>query len=348
MTAALRLGLVGCGAVAEHYHLPAIMATPEVRLVACVDTVAARAGDLARHAGALVCSSHRDLPAHVDAALVTVPNADHAAVAIDLLNAGVHVLVEKPMARTSAECEQMISAAARSGAVLALGHDFRQFPIARCARELFQDELLGAVRRVDVRQSAGSRWPARTSAALTAAAGGGALLTFGVHLLDLLLWWLGDLRPRAYMDDASGGVEAECLCEFELVTTGAPVAMAVSRRRSLRDTTIVECARGTLEIGIHEPAILRLQPKSGSLVVTGGVDDAAFARAPLRAAFERQLRDFTDAIHHQRPPLVTGTDGRRVVALIEACYAMRQSLSLPWQCHDALPIGAARLAGHAC
>jgi predicted dehydrogenase len=331
MTTALRLGVVGCGAVAEHYHLPAIIATPGVRLVACVDTDNVRAAGLARHTGAAAYSNLGDLRPHVDAAIVTVPNADHAAVTIALLEAGIHVLVEKPMARSSEECHQMIAAAARSGATLAVGHDFRQFPVARCARALFQDELLGAVRRVDVRQSAGSRWPARTTSALTTSAGGGALLTFGVHLLDLLLWWLGDLQPVAYADDAAGGVEAECVADFVLPATGAPISLTVSRRRPLRDTTIVECDRGTLEIGIHEPAVLRLQPRSGSLAIAGTVEEAAFARAPLRAAFERQLQDFTDAVRHHRPPLVTGADGQRVVALIEACYARWQPLQLPWE-----------------
>jgi predicted dehydrogenase len=327
----MRLGLVGCGAVAEHYHLPAIMRCNEVRLAACVDPVLDRARALARGVGAAVSVDHHELAVQVDAVVLTVPNSEHARVAIDLLDRGVHVLVEKPMARTAAECREMIAAAARSGATLAVGHDFRQFPVARAAHALFQDGLVGAVRRVDVQQSAGSRWPARTVAALTAAAGGGALITFGVHVLDLLLWWLGDLQPRAYADDACGGVEAECVAEFDLRSTGAPVTVTVSRRRSLRDTTVVEGARGALEIGIHEPALLRLQPKSGGLLIAGTVNDPAFARAPLRAAFERQLRDFIDAIRRQRPPAVTGADGCRVVSLVEACYALRQPLELPWE-----------------
>ena len=333
MTPTLRLGLVGCGAVAEQYHLPAIMATPGLRLVACADTDFVRAAALAAQTGATPFAGYQDLRRHVDAAIVTVPNAAHAAVSVGLLDAGVHVLVEKPMARSSEECLQMIAAAGRSGATLAVGHDFRQFPIARCAPAIFQDDLLGAVRRVDVRQSAGSRWPARTTSALTASAGGGALLTFGVHLLDLLLWWLGDVQPIAYADDAAGGVEAECEADLVLTSSGAPIALTVSRRRALRDTTIIDCERGSLEIGIHQPAVLRLTPRSGSLAVTGTVEDAVFARAPLRAAFERQLRDFMDAIRQGRPPLVTGADGERVVALIEGCYARWQPLRLPWESH---------------
>src|SRR5512147_2701092 len=144
----MRVALVGCGAVAERYHLPALLASPAVDLVACVDPALDRARFIAGQIGARhVYASHLELPGVVDAAVVAVPNEFHASVAIDLLNAGVHVLVEKPMARTVAECDRMIAAAASMRAVLAVGHDFRHFPIARFARGCFDSGLLGAVNR---------------------------------------------------------------------------------------------------------------------------------------------------------------------------------------------------------
>jgi predicted dehydrogenase len=92
---------------------------------------------LAEQSGApLALASHLDLPGEVDLAIVAVPNAMHEPVSVDLLTAGVHVLVEKPMARTVAECDRMIAAARSTGALLAVGHDFRHFPIARFARDL--------------------------------------------------------------------------------------------------------------------------------------------------------------------------------------------------------------------
>lgn len=329
MSRPVRLALVGCGAVAEHYHLPAIVGTPSCRLVACVDPALERAQGLARRVDATAYASHADLPGLVDAAIVTVPNAAHADVAVDLLRAGISVLVEKPMARTVAECDRMIAAAASTGAVLAVGHDFRFFPVARFARDLFAGGLLGTVHRVDVRQSAGVSWPVHTTGVLTPSAGGGALMTFGVHILDLMLWWFGDLRPLAYSDDASGGVEAECTSEFQ-ADTGATVRFELSRRRSMRDTFVVDCARGSVEIGVHEPAIVRLTPSSSPLPLTGAVVDACVADAPLRAVFRRQLADFALAVEGRQAPLVGGADGRRVVALVEACYGMRRPLRHPW------------------
>jgi predicted dehydrogenase len=331
-TPPLRVGIVGCGAVTERYHLPALQASPDVEVVAYADPAVSRARALAKGRGdgtALAVPSHLDLLGKIDLAVVAVPNAFHEQVAVDLLQAGVHTLVEKPMARSAAECDRMIAAAGTAGAVLAVGHDFRYFPIAKYARDLFAGGLLGKVRRVDVRQSAGGRWPYTSTAALLPSAGGGVLIDFGVHILDLLLWWFGDLRPLAYHDDAAGGIETESELELEL-PGGVPVHIDLSRTRVLRDTVIVGCERGSAEIGVFEPAVIRLSLDGAGQTLTCAVPDPEFERAPLRTVFGRQLADVVVAIRGGPAPLVGGPDGRRVVALVEACYAARQPLSWPW------------------
>jgi predicted dehydrogenase len=335
----VRIAVVGCGAVAERYHLPALTASPDVELVAFVDRSDARARELAgRAGGGLVLSNHGELAGRVDAAIVAVPNALHAEVSTALLRAGVNVLVEKPMARTVQECDDMIAAAERAGVVLAVGHDFRQFPIARAVRALCASGVLGPVRRVDVRQGAGSRWPSVGADALMRDAGGGVLLTFGVHILDLLEWWLGALEVVASRDDAEGGVEAECHCTFQLAG-GAPVELELSRRRSMRDTAVIECERGTLEVGIFEPAVLRLTVSNAETAVVGSVPDPEFERAPLRTVFARQLAGFIRAVRAGGPPDVSGADGRRVVSLVEQCYTLRHPLRFPWDCWELFPPG---------
>jgi predicted dehydrogenase len=324
----LRVALVGCGAVAEHYHLPALLESPDVEVVAFVDPLVHRAKALANRANVSdTFSSHREFDGQIDLAVVTVPNAHHESVVCDLLAAGVHVLVEKPMARTTAECDRMIAAAASTQVVLAVGHDFRFFPIARFARDWFDAAPLGPIQRVDIRQSARSRWPSVVPDVLSRSAGGGALMTFGIHLADLLCWWLGELRVVAYRDDAVGGVEAEAECEFALVG-GAPVFLELSWLRNMRDTFIVECARGTVEIGIHEPAVVRVS--LGDTALIGNVPDHRFERAPLRTVFRRQLDNVVAAVRGMLAPLVGGIDGRRAVGVVEACYAMKQPLSRPW------------------
>jgi predicted dehydrogenase len=325
----LRVGIVGCGAVAERYHLPALAASPDVEVAACADPAIDRARALSARAGGVATADHRDLIGLADVAIVAAPNAHHERVVVDLLAGGLHVLVEKPMARTAAECDRMITAAREHARVLAVGHDFRWFPIAEYAHDLFASGALGPVRRVDVQQSAGGRWPYASTAALQPSAGGGVLLDFGVHLLDLLLWWLGDLRPLRYRDDRAGGVETDC--EIDLELPGAvPVRIDLSRCRTLRDTVLVECERGRVELGVFEPAVCRLFLDGVARPLAGSVADLEFDRAPIRTVFGRQLADVVRAIRGATLPRIGGEDGRRVVSLVEACYAMRTPLERPW------------------
>ncbi|MFL5912978.1 MAG: Gfo/Idh/MocA family protein [Gaiellaceae bacterium] len=326
----MRLAIVGCGAVSAEYHLPAVAASDAVELVAVVDPVQERAETLAAQYGATVIETdHARLVGKVEAAIVAVPNRLHAPVAGNLAAAGIHVLVEKPLARTTAECDRIAAAAAQAGVVVAVGHDFRHFPVARLAHTLLAEGLLGEVLEVDLRQSTGGNWPYASAYVFSREeSGGGVLIDFGVHLLDLLGWWLGPLTVRGYRDDAAGGVETEC--ELMLETSGgAPVSFQLTRLRPMRDTVVVRCGRGSLEIGIFEPEVLRLTLPGGE-IMAGGAEDQEFSAAPMRTVFQRQLRDFAAAVRQGTSPLVPLEEGRRAVELVERAYAVREPLRRPW------------------
>src|SRR4051795_12512552 len=108
----VRLAVVGCGAVAQIHHLPAIDHSSRVEAAVLVDADEKRARALAERFGVPeVKTDFKDLPGQVEAAVVALPNSLHAPVSIELLRRGVHVLVEKPMAMSVAECDAMIEAA---------------------------------------------------------------------------------------------------------------------------------------------------------------------------------------------------------------------------------------------
>src|SRR4051794_39425130 len=101
----LRIAVVGCGAVAQIHHLPALAASENAEAVLLVDNDESRARALAERFGVPgVTTDFREIPGRADAAIVALPNNLHAPVAIELLRRGVPVLVEKPMAMTSAQC----------------------------------------------------------------------------------------------------------------------------------------------------------------------------------------------------------------------------------------------------
>src|ERR1700759_1130362 len=109
----VKIGVIGCGAVAQRRHLPEAAARPDVQVVAVCDVKEQRAKEIALKYGATPFTDHRKLidTADVDASVVCTPNKFHAPQSIDALNAKKHVLVEKPMATTREEAKAMIAAA---------------------------------------------------------------------------------------------------------------------------------------------------------------------------------------------------------------------------------------------
>lgn len=117
-----RIAVNGCGAVTERGHLPAAARAEKVQVTLLVDKNRSRAEDLARqYKVPHVAEDYTQIWDKADAAIVALPHYLHAPVSIELLRAGCHVLVEKPMALSSGECDQMLEAARAGNAVLAVG-----------------------------------------------------------------------------------------------------------------------------------------------------------------------------------------------------------------------------------
>jgi predicted dehydrogenase len=328
----LRLAVIGCGAVATIHHLPAIAASERVEAAVLVDADVGRARALAdRFAVPSVLADYRDLPGRVDAAIVALPNSLHAPVAIELLQRGVHVLVEKPMAMNVRECDEMIAAAEAGRTVLAVGLDFRFFDSSLLVGNLLRDGLLGDLRRFEMHQGVIPCWPFATDFLLKKEmAGGGVLADFGVHVLDLLLWWLGDWAEVEYWDDAMGGIESDCELRLTM-DSGLQGTVEISRTRNLANTCMFEGSRASLEVGVWDPdPELRLLIANREVSLAGRARREAGAGLDITTAFVRQVDDFAAAVRERREPFVPGREGRRSLTLIEACYARRQPLELPW------------------
>ena len=328
---ALRLALIGCGKVTERFHLPVALARPEVTVIALVDPDEARAAALAAQTEDTVAlRDPSGLAGRVDAAIVAAPHHLHADIACSLLEQGIHVLVEKPMALDAPSCDRMIEVAERHGAVLAVGLVRRWYDASRWVRDCLAAGDLGRIVSVDAREGAVFNWQVVSDATFRRSMGGGVLADIGVHVLDLLVWWLGDPEHLAYRDDAMGGVEAEC--EIDLVFPGGVTGtVELSRTRTLRNSIVIRGERGTLTIGPGFDPELRLAHADRERVLSAHAHGPHAERVTsLEALFDAQLLDFVEAIRDTRPPFVSGAEGRRSIALLEACRSVRASLELPW------------------
>lgn len=329
----LRIAVVGCGAVAERVHLPGLALYGGAEVTMLVDRSLDRAQQMARAYGvARIANDYREAIGQVDAAVIGVPHQHHAPIAVDLLDAGVHVLVEKPMALSLADCRRMNEAAERSGAVLAVGLLRRCSPALRWVRDAIAGGALGAIESFDIREGSVYRWPVASPS--TFQTGGGVLADAGAHVLDLIVWWFGAWRSVCYKDDARGGVEADCLIELEMAS-GARGRVELSRTRELANLCVVRGERGTVDVGTKSDAILSVRWRGHHEALVGRTAVEG-ARAPTNVVdlFLPQFDQFVRAIRHGESPAVTGIEGMRSVELLAECYASRRPWVQPW---DAAP-----------
>ncbi len=267
---------------------------------------------------------------HIDAAIVGVPHQYHAPVAIDLLTSGIDVLIEKPMALATAECDAMIAAAQRSNALLAVGLLRRFAPTLRWTKDALDAGLLGRVHAFDVREGLVFRWPVKSPAMFHPSCGG-VTADLGAHILDLLLLWFGDCATLAYRDDAQGGVEADSVIELTMAN-GVTGRVELSRSRDLPNTCVIRGERGTLEVGTKTDSTITLTPVAGHAALTGrATTPAQQPPGSLVDLFAAQMTDFVRAVRTRTAPAVPGADARRSVALLEACYRHRRPLAFPFE-----------------
>ena len=329
-----RIAVVGCGAVAELRHLPALAARDDREIFALVDTDEARVRRLAAEYGAQhALTDHKDLlDLGLDGAIVATPTNLHAPMTIDLLRAGLHVLLEKPIARSLDECDAMIAVAQEVDRVLAVAF-FRRFAHQlRLAKTFIDAGLLGTVKSFDIRDGYEFGWPVKTDFPFRReAAGGGVLIDLGVHVLDLVTWWFGDAESLEYWDNDRGGVESDCLLHITMASGGEGV-IEFSRTRLLRNTAIIVGDQGTLEVDLNSSDFILSLEESRT-----GITGSAFSGNPATGTeqdpidlFVAQHDDWLDAARAGGSPAVSAMEARRSLALIVDCYARRQVLELPW------------------
>ncbi|MYL49452.1 gfo/Idh/MocA family oxidoreductase [Halobacillus litoralis] len=197
----LKMGIIGVGGIAQGRHIPSFLDLKDkVELTAVQDVNEGRAEEVAEaHQIPYVFKDYQDMFEKVDAVTICTPNKFHAEISIAALEAGVHVLCEKPMAITTEECEAMMEAAKKNDRLLSIAYHYRYTPEAQLAKKAILNNEIGdpLVTRVQaMRRRKVPGWGVFTNKDLQ---GGGSLIDFGCHLLDLALWLLDDPKPVEVM-----------------------------------------------------------------------------------------------------------------------------------------------------
>jgi len=297
------------------FHAQAIAERSDVDLVAVCDVDADRAAQVAAASGARVETDPRRL-AGIDAAVIAAATSAHRDVASALLEQGIAVLIEKPVAGTAAEARQIAEAARRSGAVAQAGHILRFDPVTRAiASRIARPAFLEV------------SWVAPFSARSLDV---GVVMDLAIHGLDLVLWMAGEMPERV---DAVGGtvvgphedfVNARLEFPRGCVATLAVSRLSRSRQRLMRvfgDGAYIKMdyAARAVECVMPKPGVAALL-RSGKPPAGGMEDLVAVEKWPVEAqpdALRAQLASFIAAVHGEGPVAVTLDDGARAVEVAE-------------------------------
>lgn len=203
----LRIGMIGAGTIAQQLHLPALQQIGGVEVVALAEPNQARLQECADNFG--IERGHTDYQemldrGDLDAVIIATPNLFHAPATIAALEAGCHVLVEKPMATNAADARRMAEVARAGGKVLTLNLPRRCAAPYRAARMLLEAGQLGEVYAAKAALVRRTGIPGYGSWFTTnALSGGGAMLDAGIHILDAALWILGEPKVVAVSASAA-------------------------------------------------------------------------------------------------------------------------------------------------
>ena len=330
----LGFAIVGTG-VAGHYHATAIAQTAGARLVAVCRADAARAGECAAQFGAPCEPNLATLLARpdVDVVCIATPSGLHAQQALAAARARKHLLVEKPMALTLADADALIAECHHSGVLLGVMLQRRTDPTFRAVRAGIEQGALGRLvsglisipylRPQSYYDSASWRgtW---------ALDGGGVLMNQGIHLIDLLLWFMGDVAEVcARADTLAHAIDVEdCLAATLRFASGALGTITATTAAAPGFPHRVEVYGTGGGVQIEGEQVTRWESASNQtpspvVTVPQRVDAGAGASPTGISAIghTRLVSDMVSAVHEGREPLVSGAEARRSLALALAVYA---------------------------
>ena len=325
----VRVGLVGAGAIIRHRHAPELANNEDAEIVGFADRVLSRAEYCAKVYGGEAYENWEDLVARpdIDAIVVGTSNVSHAPISIAALNAGKHVLCEKPMATSDSEARAMIAVAEAAGKFLMIGHNQRLAQLHIKAKQLLDSGVIG--RLVTFRTSFAHGGPEGWSIDKEtgwffnrAEAFVGSMGDLGVHKADLLLWLIGEkvVEVSAFVEQISkpfGDVDDNAVCLLR-TESGAIGTLTASWSHSPGEDngTILYGTKGILRIGTEKSHSVVVNLKSGEnqYFDTGAIqtnESGGQHGSGVSLAF-------INAITTGVPPEIDGEQGRKALAVILA------------------------------
>ncbi len=349
----LNVGIIGCGGIANGKHLPSLQKISEVNIVAFCDIEIEKAQVAAEQYGTNDAKVYEDYKLllendDIDVIHVCTPNSSHKALTVASLDAGKHVMCEKPMAKTTEEAKEMIEAAKRNGKKLTIGYQNRFRPDSQYLRKATQRGDLGDIyygKAQAIRRRAVPTWGVFLDEEKQ---GGGPLIDIGTHALDLTLWMMDNYEPESVMGstfhklgkkenaanawgpwDPKKFTVEDSAFGFIKMKNGSTIILESSWALNSLEVDEAKCALSGTEGGADMKDGLRIHGEEfGSLYTTNvelenkGVD---FYEGETVDEAEVEARSWIDSIVNDTEPVVKPEEAMIITQILEALYQSAKS-----------------------
>jgi len=314
----IRVGMIGTGGIADMHARGIREASDPLQLVSACDIqeVSVRAFG-ARHGLDEIYTDYHALleRSAVDAVIITLPHDLHEAACAAAFGRGKHVLLEKPIARTLTEADAILAAAAASGKTLMIGLNERYTPVHQQIAAMVQAGALGDLFCVHADHYQNFDPPAGSWWRSAEAVGGGCTIGSGIHRLDLLRWYAGEIEEVfAYQTTDPRRLEAEvattAVLKFRSGAIGEFLCNWGIYRYPYCESIVLSGRLGTIRSDDSYPGYLLLSRR--------GDQDGALQEIRPERPFDSMWRHFAHCITTGEPPLTSGREGRRSLELVLA------------------------------
>ncbi|MEK4297797.1 Gfo/Idh/MocA family oxidoreductase [Oceanobacillus sp. FSL W8-0428] len=348
MTKKLNVAIIGCGGIANGKHLPSLSKIKEVALTAFCDIEKEKAVKAAQAYGTEDATVYEDYQKlledqTIDVVHVLTPNISHAEISIAALEAGKHVMCEKPMAKTSEEAKQMVEAAHRTGKKLTIGYNNRFRPDSQHLHQVTERGDLGEVyfaKAHAIRRRAVPTWGVFLDEEKQ---GSGPLIDIGTHALDLTLWMMDNYKPKSVMGntyhklgkkkDAANAwgpwdpekfTVEDSAFGFITMENGATITLEASWALNSLDVDEAKCTLSGTEGGADMKNGLRINGEDFGKLYTNEIDlstsGVAFYEGKAENDADLEARLWIESIINDTEPTVKPEEALVVTQILEAIY----------------------------
>ena len=348
MEETIHVGIIGTGGIAKGKHMPSLFKLEGVEMVAFCDLELEKAQEAAAKYGTADAKVYVDYTEllqdpKIDVVHVLTPNDSHAIITIAALEAGRHVMCEKPMAKKAADARRMLEAAKKSGKKLTIGYQTRHTAESKYLKSLCVAGELGDIyytKALAIRRRAVPTWGVFLDGDKQ---GGGPLIDIGTHSLDLSLWMMDNYKPKSVMGsvyhklsstknaanawgswDPDKFLVEDSAFGFITMQNGATINLEAAWAINLVETAEAQCILAGTKAGADFKGGLRINGESHSAlylnkIEIGGGGVAYYDGKGTDPALE-EARAWINAIRTDTPPVVLPEQALVVSEILEAIY----------------------------